>query len=162
MKRSFWFFLILACLATAGIIWNVVANLGMQLQPEELEQARKRWQELGPASYDLDLTEKLDGDREGDRFVISVRDGQVTKLVSNGRVVHLDTLSKEERDAYTVPGLFRRIEQDYNAEESSGERRYVISARFAAEYSYPALYVRKIRGSRSRLEWKVNLKVVEP
>jgi len=49
MKRGswLWFFLILLILASVAITIPIVYNLRLQLKPEQLEQARERWQRRG-------------------------------------------------------------------------------------------------------------------
>src|SRR5262245_66491076 len=83
------YFLVLVCLATAGVTLPIVYNLGQQLQPEQLEVAKERWQRNGPADYDLTYAITYDREKLAERHVVLVRGGRMVFASCEGEVVSL-------------------------------------------------------------------------
>ena len=71
-----WYFLALAVLSAAAVIIPIIANLQQQLTPEQLSEARGRWKDNGPRSYDLRYLERIDSEEAGDEYQVKVRDGR--------------------------------------------------------------------------------------
>src|SRR5262245_32787701 len=144
-----WFFAIvigLALFVAVSLIWW---NLRLQLKPEELEAARKLWDEKGPASYSLDYTETFTG--EGDsrvlsnRYVVQVRDRKVTEMVVNG------IREDERREYHDMNGLFNEIEVFQDKDEKE-KRRIYRRAIFDPNHGAILWYVRRVMNSRERQE----------
>jgi hypothetical protein len=156
IRTSVWFFLALLLLGAIAIITPIIANLRQQLTREQLAEARTLWEKNGPSSYDLRYLERTDGDEKGDTYEIKVRAGEPVSLTVNDKRYGIDKMSPKQRHNYTVPGLFDQIEA-HLAEEQDGRRRNFATAHFSTETGFPTHYVRRVRGSRSRLEWLVKL-----
>jgi hypothetical protein len=154
-----WYFLALAVLSAAAIIIPIIYNLNQQLTEEQVAEARTRWKQHGFASYDLDYGERNDSD-DWDRYVAKVRGGEVVSLRVNDRLVALEGMTPQERRKYSVPGMFEQIEEQLN-EEKDGGRRNFATADFDPAAGYPRHYIRRVRGSRSRLEWMIRLTPVK-
>lgn len=155
IRTSVWFFLVLVLLGAGAVVAPILYNLSQLLTPEQLAEAKARWESRGPADYDLSYLERVDDDRR-DNYEVKVRHGEVVELKVNEEVFPLGKLSPGRRQAFTVPGMFAQIEK-YLAEEEGGKRRNYATARFDPELGYPLRYVRRVRGSRARLEWSVKL-----
>ena len=56
--------------------------------------------------------------------------------------------------------MFEEIEKQLK-EEEGGKRRNFVTAYFDPQLGYPVRYVRRVHGSRSRLEWNVRLQTVD-
>jgi hypothetical protein len=160
LKTYVWYFLALAVLSAAAIIIPIIANLKQQLTPEQLADARARWQQHGPASYDLRYVERIDSEEVGDEYMVKVRDREIVSLRVNGQLVALETMKPEQRRKYTVPGMFDQIEE-HLTEEKDGHRRNFATADFDPATGYPRHYIRRVHGSRSRLEWMVKVTAVK-
>jgi hypothetical protein len=170
--RWLWFFLALAALAAAAVVIPIVYNIGLQLTPEQLEQARALWDERGPKDYDLEYAEKLDPDTRIFIYRVKVRGGRAVAFGCNGEPELLDeaaglALGSAVRmrppgdfQEHTVDGLLRRmaaaLAEDRRAARQGGRRNYA-TARFDRQDGHPLHYVRRVAGSRERLEWNVRL-----
>src|SRR5262249_60798210 len=98
-----WFFLVLLLLAAVAASSLVVYNLGQQLRPEDVQDARRRWQAKGPRDYRLVYTVKTD-DQPVDHYAVRVQGGKVTQATVNGK-----PLPAEELAGADMEGLFRRM-----------------------------------------------------
>src|SRR5947199_201688 len=104
LRTSIWFFLILVLLAVAAVAIPIIANLSQQLTPEQIAEARARWEKTGLASYDLRYLERTDQDETGDIYQIKVRGGEPVSLRVNDRLIPLEAMPAAQRHMYTVPG----------------------------------------------------------
>jgi hypothetical protein len=145
-----WFFLLLFTMAGAGITWEIVYNLGLQLPPEQLASARARWAARGPRDYDLEYQVRIDRDPDQDEYVVHVRGGQVISVLCNGEPV-----PAAERDGHAVEGLFRVIEEGLARDAHTTGRRNYATATFDARDGHPIRYIRRVSGTSERLAWNV-------
>jgi hypothetical protein len=167
-RRWIGFFIVLAMLAAVAIIVPLVYNLSIQLRPEQLVEARRRWQESGVPNYDLEylVRTKHSGQEEESAYLVQVRSGQVVLVVCNSAVVYLDpslalvaglgapALSPENPRRFGVPALFDEIEAALRADESSGRRNFA-TAQFDPTDGHPFHYVHRTRGTKERVEWNI-------
>ena len=65
-------------------------------------------------------------------------------------------ISVDQFRGYTVAGMFDQIEE-HIVEEKDGQRRNFATAHFDAGLGCPTHYIRRVRGSRSRLEWMIKV-----
>jgi hypothetical protein len=160
------FFVLLALLAAVAVAVPLVVNLRQQLRPEQLAQARARWREHGPRSYDLEYTVAHNRDPQPERFLVLVRHGRIVLAAADGEVVRLAPAvglaaglpaaafaSDAGRD---VEAVFAHIEEVLNAEIATGRRNYV-TALFDARDGYPRRFVHRVRGGSQREEWNLLL-----
>ncbi len=80
------------------------------LAESELIGAKKRWQEHGPVSYDMDI--EIRGAQPG-RVQINVRNRVVATETRDGRVPKEHTW-----ETWTVPGMFNTLETDMEIAEN--------------------------------------------
>jgi hypothetical protein len=164
------FFVVLAVLAAVAIVVPLVYNLSIQLRPEQLTEARQRWRDQAPSTYDLEyLVRTSNADQEEERaYLVQVREGRVVLVVCNSDVVYLDpslacsaglgvlALSSENPNQYSVPALFDAIETTLRQDESAGRRNFA-TAQFDPKDGHPFHYVHGVRGTKERVEWNVKL-----
>ena len=176
-RRWIWFFLVLALLSALAIVVPIVYNLGIQLHPEQLAEARRRWQDNAPADYDLAYlvkrTERDNPSPTEQEYFVQVRAGQVVFVVEDGEVVYLDpglaavtgpvflALSSAEAKRFGVPALFEEIEAMLSC-EASRRRRDFATAQFDPRDGHPYHFVFRVRGTSERLEWNIKLTRIEP
>jgi hypothetical protein len=99
-RRWLWFFGVLAILAVIAVTLETWYNLGQQLTPAQLEDARRRWQEHGPRDYDLVyVVTQLHG--EPDVLEARLRHGEVESVTANGQ-----PLEPVLYPFHDLPGLF--------------------------------------------------------
>jgi hypothetical protein len=147
------FFLVLGVLAITAIVVPLLYNLQRQLEPEDIARARQRWQEHGLANYDLLLLVRADEDKVGTRYLIQVRSGKVTQVLIDGEEQDLpdDTVKQ-----YRVEGLFAYIAKMLHQDREANARNFTI-ADFDKVDGHPTHYIRRVRGTRERLEWVIRL-----
>ncbi len=147
--------LLVGIVVSAAVLFISLRDTTPALTPAALAAAEERWEQHGPASYDLDLT--LEGNRPGTVHV-EVRDGQVTRMTRDG----VEPKQQRTWAVWSVPGQFETIEQEL---EKTGDpaagfqapagSRLVQRARFDPQYGYPATYHRIVLGSNLELRWQV-------
>lgn len=121
----------------------------------EFEAAAERWNDAGPANYNLDLV--LTGNRPG-RIHVEVRDGQATTMERDGVV------PSQERTWYywTVPGMMDTIAEELEMAEDPagsfnvpGASEVIQRAVFDPEFGYPRKYDRVVLGADFEIHWEV-------
>ena len=168
-----WFFLILVAMSAVAITVPIVYNLSLQLRPEQLAEAERLWHEHGPRDYDLEYAEKVDPDSHIFIYQVKVRDGRAIALVCNGKTELIDERAglvvgsiarlgdAAEAQEHTVEGLFRQIEQALQKDAERGGRRNYVTATFDKEDGHPVRYIRRVAGSRDRVEWNIRIRRVD-
>ncbi len=147
-----WFFGVLAVLSAFAITAPIVYNLGLQLTAEQIAAARALWAQNGPADYDLEYLERIDGATEGTAYSIKVRGGLVVAASADGQ-----TLPTAEWNQHSVTALLAHIQRQFDADQQNPGRKNYASAFFDKKTGYPIRYVHRVRGSKTRLEWNVKL-----
>jgi hypothetical protein len=165
-RRWVGFFVVLGLLAAVAATVPVVVNLRQQLRPGQLEEARARWREHGPKSYDLEYTVKFDSDPVPERYLVLVRDGRTAYAARDGEVLHLDPgaalaaglppRALAADGVYGVEAVFARIEEVLSQDAEAGRRNFA-SALFDAQDGHPTRFVYRVRGTGRREEWNVLL-----
>jgi hypothetical protein len=159
-RRWVGFFVILGILGTAAIVINLVYNVSQQLKPEQLAAARALWKEKAPPDYDLDYVikdEEATGGTEPlrlvvDRISVHVRDGKIEKVSRNGAAV-----PDSEQGPYGVGPLFDLIQANLERDGQPGGQRTFTHALFDKGDGHPIHYVRRVMGTRRRLEIIIQL-----
>jgi hypothetical protein len=157
-RRWVWYFLALLVLTAAAIVTPIVYNLNQLLTPEQLAQARARWEANGPDDYDLVLVERRDGEEQGVEYRALVRGGQLQELREDDVPLALSGLRAQTRARFTVPGLFDQIAGYLERDADAGHREVFATAYFEKKLGYPLRYVRRVRGTRERLEYVISLR----
>lgn len=114
------------------------------LSAENLDAARARWQAAGIDSYDFTLQIKQPG-METDTYAVSVRDGNITRLLRNGRPAVVF-----EPENYTIAGLFGILEQDLDGKgKTFGQSAadVMLRVRFDEQTGVIRRYLRVIGGT---------------
>jgi hypothetical protein len=159
-------FVILAVLAGAAVTLPLVYNLGQQLRGADLEAARRRWRDSGPADYDLSYSITWDRERLPERHIVLVRGGRVAYASCEGEVtalapvlagaVGLPAGGLGQGGARDVPAIFDHIEA-LLAEQSTNPRRDFLVAVFDPVQGYPRRFIYRARGTSRREEWDVRV-----
>jgi hypothetical protein len=139
------YFLVLALLSVVAVVVPIVYNLGLQLRPEQLAEARRHWAEAGPADYDLWIERRTTnpaGETHQEGFVVHVRGGIV---------------ASPDGHSDTVEGLFEHIAANLAADAARTDRRNYATASFASTDGHPTRYVHRSAGSKEREEWLIRL-----
>lgn len=157
LPRSVW-----AGLIVVGVILGLVVVLEVfvarripELTETRLDQAERRWEEHGPASYDLDLVIK--GAQPGTVHV-EVRDGAVTAMTRDGR----SPSQRRTWFVWSVPGQFEMIERElemaadpeYEMQAAAGVELW-LRAEFDSKYGYPRQFHRVVIGGGPEVYWRV-------
>lgn len=170
-RRWIGFFVVLGTLSVVAIVVPLVYNMSLQLHPEQLAAARRRWQENGSADYDLSYLVKRElggvAARE-EEYLVQVRGGRVVLLADEREVVYVDprlavvagpvvlaVLSENPRH-YGVPALFEEIEAAVR-QRAAGEPRDYIKADFDPKDGHPYHFIHRVPRTKDRVEWFVKL-----
>jgi hypothetical protein len=131
------------------------ANGTPRLTQEDYDAAVRRWDERGPASYDVDL--ELGGNRPG-KIHVEVRGGEVTHMTRDG----VEPTQKRTWDYWSVPGQLETIGQELQMArdpagsfKAPGASQVVMWAEFDPELGYPQQYDRVVLGADFEVHWKI-------
>ena len=142
------------------IVWIVVAAVRNRdslafVTEQVLDQAEERWQQHGPASYDLDVAST--GARKAEIHV-EVRKGVVTAMTIDGHTPS----QRRTWDVWSVPGQFDMIWDDLenakHPEQAFGVRdssQVTLRGEFDEHYGYPKQYERITNGGVGEVRWRV-------
>jgi hypothetical protein len=137
-----------------GILLEMfVAHRLPPLTDDALAAAKKKWESVGPKSYNFDL-DILGG--EPGTAQVEVRDGVVVDCKRNG-------VAPEERrvwDVWTVPGQFETLERELQLAADPIHQmnappgtRLVLQCEFDPKYGYPQRYHRIVTGKVPEVFW---------
>lgn len=164
-RRWLAFFAILALLSGVAVLLPIVYNRQQQLRPEQLVQARQRWQAVAPADYDLSFSVRVGRDPLPERHVVLVRGGRVVFAACEGELLHLAAplsalvglpAAAPRGVAVAVPGLFDRLETLLAERDASGRADFLIAS-FDPHAGYPRRFTRRVPRTAVREEWKARV-----
>lgn len=157
-----WFFLFLVVGTAAAVTTMIVYNLNQQLTQEQLSAAWELWKEKGPKNYDLVYSKKLTGNEKPERLFIKVRNG----FVEDAK--YLDEATPTEKQFGLPPkvrrpaehswhhldisGMFGDIQKFMDEDQKKEGRKPFVRAIFHADDGHIQWYVRRVMGSRERVE----------
>jgi hypothetical protein len=157
LPRYAWYFLLLALLTAVAIVTPIVYNLRQQLTREQVDAAAALWKAHGPADYDMLYAEKIDDEIRSSESRVKVRKGEVVELRVNGKLKDLEHISPEKLQEFTAEGMFAQIKKELEEDTAEGRRRNFATAYFDPKTGFPIHYVRRVRGTHTRLEWSARL-----
>jgi hypothetical protein len=171
-RRWIVYFVVLAALGVAAIVTPLIYNMSVQLRPEQLADARRRWRDNSPANYDLEcLINNRRGGQEGkSQYRAQVRGGHVVAVVVDGELVYVEAslasvagcaafaLSEDTPERYDMAALFDEMESALR-QSAAAERRWYLKADFEAD-GHPSHYVSYVPSTKDRIEWFVKLSPV--
>jgi Family of unknown function (DUF6174) len=164
-----WFFIPLLVLGTIGVIIPIVYNLGLQLDPGQLAQARERWRQKGTENYDLEYMARYDGAPEADEVGVTVRGGKVVRVIKNGEVLRFDdvaglalglavrSLPDEDLSSQTVEGFFDQIEMWLREDAVAKGTTNYATATFDKKDGHPIRFVHRVARRKDRVEYQIKL-----
>jgi hypothetical protein len=158
-RRWIWYFVVVGCLTVLATTILVVYNRAQQLKPEQLEAARKLWDEKRPADYVLTYT-KL-GSATG-TFVVTVRKGKIVSAIMRQNVtkdgevqVVEEPLEPRLYHSYDMDGLFNDIERFLDLAAKKDSPRTYLVATFDPRNGQLVRFVRSVMGTGERIEIQV-------
>ena len=80
------------------------------------------WKENGPRNYDWTYKKRIGESTDEDVFVVSVRHGQVDKVVMNPDTPQQQILPPRLREFHAMPALFNDIEEFWERDSKPGAR----------------------------------------
>ncbi|MBI3407060.1 MAG: hypothetical protein HY040_01725 [Planctomycetes bacterium] len=145
-----WYFAIVFGLAVLGTVWLGVFNLNLQLTQEQFTAAREKWIARKPADYDLVYTIKNDDESQGPEYSIRVRGGKLVHVLEDG--VELCAGNAAQR---SMEAMFELMQKNLDAGSRPGAEKVYVRARFHEGNGAVLEYVRRVMGTRRRLEISV-------
>jgi hypothetical protein len=125
-----------------------------QVTSEAIAEARARWREHGPKSYDISI--RFHSFNTGDdTFDLEVRDGHVSRAVKNGSIEIVD-----KKEYWTVDSQLDEIAADIERRDQGGynvKQNVTIElyAEFDAELGYVRRYEHIIVRNPQNYDWEV-------
>lgn len=139
----------------AVLLQTFVARRLPDLTPESLEAAEARWDERGPANYNMDF--EISGAQPGVVHV-EVRNGEVVAMSRDG----ITPRQPRTWVYWSVPGRFDEIARELElAEDPEHEMnaatgtRVLLRCDFDPEFGYPRAFHRMIFGGGPEVYWRV-------
>ena len=127
---------------------------GNPLTEKTLREAKARWRKQNVRDYVLEVNVTLGMEA---RHVITVRDGQVTGMTTNG-----EDVPKHSADHWSVDGMFDFLEIELdNARNPERVHRVqdsasiVLRASFDSKTGIPTHFFRHVMGKSSQIRWDV-------
>jgi hypothetical protein len=124
------------------------------LTDAKLASATKRWQEKGPANYDLEI--EIRGAEPGSAHV-EVRNRDVTAATRDGRVT-----PKHTWKTWSVPRMFETLSRDLEIAEDPEKAiqaapgtKWRLRCEFDPELGYPRRYHQMVSGGGPEVYWRV-------
>lgn len=148
-RKSYWwlvFFVFIAVASVSVAIFMIRFNLSLQLKPEQLEAAWTLWKEKGPRDYLMVYTKSLNEDPRSTQFIVRVRGGRVEEVRMDGKPLEPDRLPYHSMDR-----LFADIERFMDLDRKAERRTYTVAS-FDPETGALRRYVRRVMGTRERVE----------
>ena len=146
-RNWLWYFLTLAFLTLLATTILIVYNLSQQLKPEQLQAARRQWQEKGLPSYHLVYSIKIHEESRSDLYDITVKDHHVTQALVNGL-----SQTADKFHWYGMEKLFSYIATDLERDQKKGQPRAYTRALFDPQNGALRWYVRRVMGTQHRVE----------
>ncbi len=156
-RNWLWYFLLLAALTIAATSILATYNLRQQLRPDQVDTAIALWKAKGPKDYVLVYNAKKSeqaGDMN-DHYVVKVKDGQAYEVLVNGL-----PLPEERHAYYGMHRLLVDIERFMELDAEPGRPKTYRRGLFDGKTGALAHYVRRVMGSRQRLE--ITVESLEP
>jgi hypothetical protein len=154
-RRWIWYFVVVAGLTVLATTILVVYNLGQQLTHEQLDTARKLWDQKRPPDYVLTYTKS--GSVTG-TFVVTVREAKIESVLMRQNVVKDNQvkvveqpLQREQYGSYDMDGLFHDIERFLDIDAKKGSPRTYMVATFDPQNGQLRRFVRRVMGTSNRL-----------
>jgi hypothetical protein len=152
-----WFFVVIVLLGGIMAGSNLLYNLRQQFKPEDLVAAQKKWEQHGPADYDLVIRKEVNnsGSVFRDEIKVTVRGGRTTGATINGR-----ELEKRLWPDYEMPGIFDWIERFTEIDTKPGANKVFCVARFDPVDGHLRGYVRSVRATQERQDLTIDFRKV--
>jgi hypothetical protein len=144
-----WYFSVLAILTIIATATLAIYNLRQQLKPEQLDAAIALWAAKGPKDYVLVYTAKkteISGEMD-DHYVVKVHGGQATEVLVNGA-----PLEDRQLAYYGMHRLLQNLERFMEIDAEPGRPKTYVRGDFDAKTGAVLRYVRRVMGSRQRVE----------
>lgn len=152
VRKWIWVFVVLAVLGILAVAINFGYNIRQQLTPAQLHEARQRWEQHGPADYDLRVQIRRHTSDAGDpaivdNYVLQVRDRQVVHATIND-----GPLEPQKYEYYDMPGLYDSIDEFLRRDQRDGRRESFMVAKFDRRDGRLMKFIRRVRNSNERQE----------
>jgi hypothetical protein len=146
-----WYF-VLVIVASVGVAgFMIYYNLRLQLKPEQLAAAQQKWKDAGPRDYRMVYSKRLNDEVREDRFVVTVRGGQVQEVLMNGV-----PLEGDARLYHTMDRLLADIQRFLDQDARPGAPRTYTTASFYDDTGGLRRFIRRVMGGQQRVELNVN------
>jgi len=157
-----YFFVFIFVASIAATVLMIQYNLSIQLKPEQLEANIKLWKEKGPTNYNLVYTKQLNDESKVDKFAVEVRAGKVTSVLMNGKQLEKGTDAEQDpRIFHSMDQHFRDLERFMDLDKKPDAPKVFVTAIFDDETGALRRYIRRVSGTKLRIEMHLTVTAVE-
>ena len=163
-KNHVWiYFFVFVFTASVGVaVFMIWYNRSIKLKPEQLEEARKLWQETGPKSYDMVYKKRLNKEEQFTTFAVKVRQGKVEEVRMNGK--QLEREKEEDQDPrpyHSMHAQFLYLTRFMDLDQKPNAPKVYFVAEFDSQTGAILHYTRSDSHTNQRVEMIFTLKAVE-
>lgn len=156
-------FLIVASIGvTIFMIWF---NLRIQLKPEQIQAARKLWEEKGPKNYNMIYTRKLGVTDVSEQFKVKVRKGSVIEVKTPDEPLKRPEDAPAEEDPRRLHGmdaLLAEMAANMERDRQPEANKVYVVANFDPATGAILRYIRYDMRTKERVELNIQpLEVVD-
>ncbi len=157
-RNWLWYFLVLAVLTIIATATLATYNIRQQLKSEQLDAAIAIWRAKGPADYVLVYNAKKteQSGEMNDHYVVKVKGGKAYEVLVNG----LPLPEERQLAYYGMHRLLQDIERFMELDAEKDRPKTYTRGVFNGKNGALAWYVRRVMGSRQRLE--ITVESLEP
>ncbi len=157
-----WYFAFLIIASIGVTVFMIWFNLSIQLKPEQLEAAIKRWEENGPKNYKMLLKKKLNSEDKVTTFLVTVRDKKVTDVLMDGKPLPKETDDTRDMKVYhSMDATFRFVKIFMTKDQQEKAPKVYVTALFDPETGALLRYVRRVMGATQRVELNITLEPID-
>ncbi len=157
-----WYFGFLFVASVGVALFMIWFNLSIQLKPEQLEIAHKRWRENGPKNYKMLLKKKLNNEDKVTTFMVNVRNKKVTEVMMDGKPLPQENDNERDMNVYhSMDATFSFVQTFMTKDHKENAPKVYVTALFDPENGALLRYVRRVMGTTQRVELNITLEAIE-
>ena len=138
------------------MIWY---NRSIQLTPDQLEAAKKLWQDSNIKNYNMVYKKKLLNDQDWTTFLVRVLDGRVKEVLMNGRPLKAEG-NQDPLPYHSMDAQFRYLERFLDLDQKPNASKVYFVADFDQRTGAIIRYTRYDSSKQERVEMLFNLQIL--
>ena len=147
-----WYFAFLVIASVGAMVFMIWYNNLMQLKPEELAAAKRRWQEANIKNYDMIYLEKHNEDKST-KFAVKVRNSKVQDVLMNGKPLEKsEERADDPRIYHSMDSMYRNIDRFMDLDQKPKATPVYVTLKWDEKNGAVIEYIRRVMGTRQRVQ----------